>query len=72
MIAIIIVSHLIGGPSLHVLAGVGATIKKRHRHRTKIAQTKKESPGQGLKPDRGLQAVVRKLLRRIPPLLNSN
>ena len=33
LIGIIIVSHLIGGPSLHVLAGVGATIEKRPQHR---------------------------------------
>jgi hypothetical protein len=31
-IGVIIVGHLIGGPSLHILAGVGATIKKRPRH----------------------------------------
>ena len=44
LIGIIIVGHLIGGPSLHVLAGVWATIEERPRHRTKTAQTKKEKP----------------------------
>ena len=44
LIGVIIVGHLIGGPSLHVLAGVGATIEKRPRHRPKIAQTKREKP----------------------------
>jgi hypothetical protein len=43
-----IVDHLIGRPSLPVLAGVGATIEKRSRHRTKIAQTKREkAPAMG-------------------------
>jgi hypothetical protein len=36
-----------------VLAGVGATKEKRPRHRTKIAQTKKKSPGRtGARPGR--------------------
>ena len=57
LIGVIIVGHLIGGPSLHVLAGVGATIEKRPRHRTKIAQTKREKPqpdGAGAKSSRFL------------------
>ena len=44
LIGVVIVGHLIGGPSLHVLAGVWTTIEKRPRHRTKIAQTKTEKP----------------------------
>ena len=44
LIGVIIVAHLIGGPSLHVLAGVWAPIEKRPRHRAKIAQTKREKP----------------------------
>jgi hypothetical protein len=43
-VVIVVVGHLIGGPSLHVLAGVWTTIEKRPRHRTKIAQTKTEKP----------------------------
>jgi hypothetical protein len=43
LIGVIIVGHLIGGPSLNVLAGAGATIEKRPRHRKKIAQTKREN-----------------------------
>jgi hypothetical protein len=41
---LIVVGHLNGGPSLHVLAGVWTTIEKRPRHRSKIAQTKREKP----------------------------
>jgi hypothetical protein len=48
LIGLIVVGHLIGGLFLDVLAGVGATIEKRPRHRTKMAQTKTEKP----QPDR--------------------
>src|SRR4029077_18523859 len=44
LIGVIVVGPLIGGPSQHVLPGVGATIEKRPRHRTEIAQTKREAP----------------------------
>jgi hypothetical protein len=44
LIGVTIAGHLIGGPSLHVLAGVEATIDKRPGHRTKIAQAKREKP----------------------------
>ena len=37
LMGVIIVGHLIGGPSLHVLAGVGATIEKRPRHPETVA-----------------------------------
>jgi hypothetical protein len=44
LVRLIVVGHLNGGPSLHVLAGVWTTIEKRPRHRSKIAQTKREKP----------------------------
>src|SRR6202020_512155 len=44
LIGVVIVGHLIGGPSLHVLAGVWTTIEKRPRHRTKIARIKRKGP----------------------------
>ena len=44
LVGLIIVGHLIGGPPLHVLAGVWTTIEECPRHQTKLAQTKGKAP----------------------------
>ena len=43
-IGVIIAGHLIGGPSLHVLAGAWTAIEECPRHRAKLAQTKGKAP----------------------------
>src|ERR1700733_1545749 len=44
LIGVVIAGHLIGGPSLHVLAGVWTTVEERPRHWTKIARQKGNAP----------------------------